>query len=209
MLFRTAQTSTAFGAGSKLAFELIAIFLGVYAAFWVDNYREELAEEQRGRNIAESIQRGLDDVISFESGIIEKSLDGLAEWESSRQRGESPPPFYFRITGSERAPHTVFEAIIQSRPAELFDSELMFDLGYFYSELSGVGDRYVRYATFTEREVLPSLKTGSASFYDLDGESLLPKYAAHMDRLREFTKFWSDDVQRAEELKERLAKYVE
>ena len=188
---------------------MVIVFLGVYAAFWVDNYRESLAEQERSKEIAQAILRGLDDAIQAETFFIETSVAGLADWREARERGESPPPFYFRVPGSERPPRTVYEAIIQSRPAELFDAELLFDLGYFYSEMVGVGDRYVRYAEFTESNVLPNLKRGPEVFYDVDGASLRPEYEAHMDRLEELIQMWSDDRRRARDLTERLTVYVE
>lgn len=146
-----------FRGGRQLLLELVIVFLGVYAAFWVDNYRESLAEQERSKEIAQAILRGLEDTIQAETFFIETSAAGLANWRAARERGASPPPFYFRVPGSERPPRTIYEAIIQSRPAELFDSELLFDLGYFYSEMVGVSDRYIRYAEFTESTVLPNL----------------------------------------------------
>ncbi len=198
-----------FRGGRQLLLELVIVFLGVYAAFWVDNYRESLAEQERSKEIAQAILRGLDDAIQAETYFIDASAAGLTDWREARERGESPPPFYFRVSGAERPPRTIYEAIIQSRPAELFDSELLFDLGYFYSEMVGVSDRYIRYAEFTESDVLPNLKRGAAVFYDADGESLRPEYEAHMDRLEELIEMWSDDRRRAQDLKERLAVYVE
>ena len=148
-------------------------------------------------------------VFQAETFFIETSAAGLAGWREARARGESPPPFYFRVPGSERPPRTIYEAVIQSRPAELFDSELLFDLGYFYSEMVGVSDRYIRYAEFTESTVLPNLKRGVDVFYDADGESLRPEYEAHMDRLEELIQMWSDDKRRAQDLAERLTVYLE
>lgn len=192
----------------KLVFELIVIFLGVYAAFWVDNYRDEMAEVERSREIAQALQKDISDVIRVVQTTVDEVHTGLDEWERARERGETPPPYVFRFSGSERPPDTVFNAILQSRPVELFDSELVFDLGYFYSELLGTSDRYVRYATFTESEILPRLKTGPASFYSADGGRLMPEYAAHMDRLRELNEFWQADLRRAQDLIERLEPYT-
>jgi hypothetical protein len=198
-----------FRGGRQLLLELVIVFLGVYAAFWVDNYRESLAEQERSKEIAQAILRGLEDTIQAETFFIETSAAGLANWRAAREQGASPPPFYFRVPGSERPPRTIYEAIIQSRPAELFDSELLFDLGYFYSEMVGVSDRYIRYAEFTESTVLPNLKRGAEVFYDPDGESLRPEYEAHMDRLEELIQMWSDDRRRAQDLTQRLTVYVE
>jgi hypothetical protein len=68
---------------------------------------------------------------------------------------------------------------------DLFDPVTLFDLTYFYSEVDGVGRKYVRYVTVVEDEILPGLIGGEDSFYDSDGR-LRPRYCANMDRLREY-----------------------
>ncbi len=186
----------------------MVIFLGVYAAFWVDNYRDRQAEAERSREMAAALQKDIEDVIRVLDKTVDEIRSGLAEWEQARVNGEFRAPYYYRIRGSERPPNAVYNAILQSRPAEVFDAQLLFDLGYFYSELLGASDRYVRYATFTEQQLLPRLKSGPDSFYRADGEHLLPEYAAHMDRLRELTEFWEDDLRRARDLINRLEAYA-
>lgn len=71
--------------------------------------------------------------------------------------------------------------------ADLFDPVTLFDLTVYYSELGGVGRKYVRYVTFVEENVLPYTEAGTGTFYE-DGKSdLKPEYKANMDRLREFS----------------------
>jgi len=195
-------------AAGRLFFELIVVFLGVYLAFWVENYRETQQEREKAQEIARVLDRDLADVIRIEQQLIDDSRKGLQRWKTERLSGELPIPFYVRLTGSERPPATNFQLILQSRPVELFDAEFVFDLGFFYSELLGVGDRYVRYAEFTERQLLPTTIEGPLGFYTSDGSELLPIYAAHMERLKELAAFWEDDVARAIQLRKRLARYI-
>lgn len=159
--------------------------------------------------MAAALQKDIEDVIRVLEKTVDEIRTGLDEWEQARDQGELRAPYFYRMRGSERPPNAVYNAILQSRPAEVFDAQLLFDLGYFYSELLGASDRYVRYATFTERVLLPMLETGPALFYRADGERLLPEYAAHMDRLRELTEFWEDDLRRARDLIKRLEAYAE
>ena len=63
----------------------------------------------------------------------------------------------------------------------------MFDLGFYYSEREGIGLKYVRYAEFVEREILPRLDD-PASFYDTAGK-LKPEFVQNMDRLREWARY--------------------
>ncbi len=68
----------------------------------------------------------------------------------------------------------------------MFDPVTLFDLGYYYSELDGVGKKYIRYVTFVENEVLPKLKEDSLVFYRDDKTSLKPEFEANIDRLLDF-----------------------
>jgi len=110
----------------------------------------------------------------------------LREWDEARARGETPAPFVFRIYGAEKPPSTIWEVARQAQLSELLEPNLVFELGFFYNEVTGVGDRYVRYVEFAASEILPLLKSGSAEFYSEDGERLLPRFEANMDRLREY-----------------------
>jgi len=205
---RSGKTRVAVTTAGKLFFELIVVFLGVYLAFVVENYRETQQEKQRAQEIARVLDRDLADSIRVEQQLIESARSGLQQWETERLSGETPIPFYLRISGAERPPMTNFQLIVQSRPVELFDAEFVFDLGFFYSEALGVGERYVRYAEFTEKQLLPNAIEGPLGFYNSEGSDLLPVYAAHMERLKELTVFWEKDVARATQLRERLAQYI-
>jgi hypothetical protein len=206
---RSVKARVAAAAAGRLCVELVVVFLGVYLAFWVENFRETQQEKERAQEIARVLDRDLADVMRVEQRLIDDARKGLQQWESEHQGGETPEPFYLRIAGSERPPTTNFQLIIQSRPVELFDAEFVFDLGFFYSELAGVGDRYVRYAEFTERQLLPNVVRGASVFYDSDGTALLPDYAAHMDRLGELAQFWENDVARARALRDRLTRFID
>lgn len=171
-------------AGRLLA-ELAIVFLGVYGAFWVENYRDRVDQENRVEQAAEAIRRDLRDYIGVTHQFIAAIERGLADWEAARAGGETPPPYYFRIQGSEVPSLAVWDAVIELDIAELLDAGLLFELAFFYSELAGSGPRYRRYMEFTEREILPLLHEDVRSFYQGDPTRLKPMFRAHMDRLRE------------------------
>lgn len=177
-----------------LAIELLIVFVGVYGAFWVDNYRDQREQEQSAALLAEALRRDLRDNIEVTGRFVEMIDAGLGQWEEQRARGETPPPFVFRIYGAEVPPVATWEAALQAEAAKLFEPSLLFDLGFFYNEITGVAHRYIRYAEFTEAEVLPRLKPGGAGFYSEDGQQLLPRFAAHMDRLREYRDFMANTL---------------
>lgn len=102
-----------------------------------------------------------------------------------RRERRASPPYYFRIEGADTAPDT-WGVLQQMEIAGLFDPVTIFDLSYYHSELEGVGQKYLRYVTFVETEILPFESGDPLYFYTEDGSALKPRYAASMDRLREF-----------------------
>jgi len=184
--------------------ELVVVFLGVYGAFWVDDIRDERDRAERTVQVVLALQQDLDDYAEVSGGFAAHIENGLQVWNDAAERGEMPVPFVFRIFGAEKPPIATWEVVRQSELAELLNTTLLYELGFFYNELDGYGDRYVRYAVFTESEVLPLMKVGNSSFYTADGKKLLPRFAAHMDRLREFLQFSVETVVWAECLRDRL-----
>ena len=170
----------------KLGAELIIVFLGVYGAFWVDNWRDDKAKEERTRQVIETLRQDLADQVHV-GDLLVRAIDArLGEWEAAKSRGEMPAPYVLRINRSETAPMAAWEAVSRSAVVELLDPGLVFDLGFFYSESEGVGRKFLRYAEFTDAHVMPGLKRGNEWFYDPESGDLTAEFAAHMDRLRDF-----------------------
>lgn len=185
--------------------ELVIVFVGVYAAFWVENWRDQRVGEERTRQVVETLRQDLADQVSVGelfTGTIESEL---ADWEAAWQRGEKPPPYVFRIDRSETSPKSTWEAVSRSEIVELLDPGLVFDLGFFYAEYEGVGRKFMRYSAFVDAEVMPGLKRGNEWFYDTATGNLKPEFAANMDRLREFLKDTHEMTTWARCLSNRLA----
>src|SRR5207237_4044609 len=77
--------------------ELVLVFIGVYAAFWLNNYQQHQQEEKRRDQILASLERTLREGI--ESGKINaaKEEQQAGEFQRSLAAGEMPPlrPFVF------------------------------------------------------------------------------------------------------------------
>ena len=111
--------------------ELLVVFLGVYSAFWVDNYRDHLDREERTREVISVLKRDLDDQIEVGQRFQKYIEDGLREWDEARARGETPVPFVFRIYGAEKPPSAIWEVARQAQLSELLEPNLVFELGFF------------------------------------------------------------------------------
>ncbi len=137
-----------------------------------------------------ALRQDLRDSIAVED-LFNKTLDkAFSAFESARQRGDVPPPVFLRVSGSDTPPRSPCLGVLQAQLAELIEPALLFELCFYYDERDGTGQKYVRYAVFTENEILPRMKEDPRVFYSEDGKRLAPAFDSHMDRLRE----WRRDI---------------
>jgi len=168
------------------AIDFVIVVLGVFIGLQVNLWNENRVESTRRQQIIDALVTTLNDAIGVQRRFITEIAAGMSAWNAAYARGEKPAPYFYRIEGSDMAPD-VWASFRQAQLTDLFDPVTLFDLMFYYSELDGVGRKYVRYVTFVEDEVLPGLIQGKDAFYDADGR-LRPKYRANMDRLQDFNR---------------------
>ena len=167
--------------------ELAIVVLGVFIGMQVSNWNETRVEQARTAQVLDAFRADMRDYINVQKKFGEKAKEGLAAFAAARARGEKPAPYFMRFRGSDTAPKSVWEVAQQSGLADLVHPSLMFEIGYYYSELDGIGVKFVRYTEFVENEILPRLGNPE-SFYDEKG-NLKPEFQQNMERLRD----WVDD----------------
>jgi len=165
--------------------DLVVVVVGVFVGIQVANWNEARLEAVRKQQIVEALITDISDSIGVQRQFVTQIDAGLDEWERSYTSGGKPAPYYYRIDGSDTAPD-IWGALQQTQLVDLFDPETLFDLSFYYSELAGVGRKYVRYITFVEENVLPYATVQPEIFYEEGSSSLKAVYQANMDRLRDF-----------------------
>ena len=176
-----------FGAQNWFAvwIDLAVVVVGVFIGIQVANWNEARLEAARKKQVVDALIADISDSILVSQKFVQQIDLGLSTWESSHARGEKPAPYYFRMPGSDTAPDT-WGTLQQMQLADLFDPVTLFDLTFYYSELAGVGRKYIRYVTFVEDNVLPYADRQPEMFYEDGTSNLKPAYRANMDRLRDF-----------------------
>jgi hypothetical protein len=103
--------------------ELVLVFIGVYAAFWLNDYQQHQQEAKRRDQILASLERTLREGI--ESGRINaaKEEQQVAEFQRALDAGEMPPlhPLVFTTDYSPGD----FATLLQSGGIELLDVETL------------------------------------------------------------------------------------
>ena len=173
-----------------VALDFVIVVLGVYVAVWVGDFQASYERARRTETMVAALRQDLRDSIAVQRKFDEKLDGAFSAFETARGRGEFPPPVFLRISGSDTPPRSPCLGVLQGQLAELIDPTLLFELCFYYDERDGVGQKFVRYAVFTENEVLPRMKGNSKAFYTDDGTRLAAAFESHVDRLRE----WRRDI---------------
>ena len=170
--------------------DFVVVVLGVYVAVWVSNQQAASGREERTGKVVAALRQDLRDSIAVDQKFDEALVPSLTAFNAARERGETPPPVFLRISGADTPPRSPCLGVLQAQIAELIEPTLLWELCFYYDERDGIGQKYVRYAVFTENEILPRLKEDSRVFYTEDRKRLAPAFESHMDRLHE----WRRDV---------------
>src|ERR1700745_396605 len=77
--------------------ELLLVFVGVYAAFWLSNYQQRQQDQERHDRILASIEQTLGEGIESNKVSRAKEQQQVAEFRRALDAGEMPPlhPFVF------------------------------------------------------------------------------------------------------------------
>lgn len=185
----------------EFAFELIIVFVGVTAAFALENYRQARQEAAYHRAMVGGLRASLDDWATHGAEIDRQITTLLRNFDEASKQGRRPPLPVYRESGGERPPTKAWDGIVATGATRSLDPTLFFRLARFYSRADSFGERYIRYNAFTEERVLPYLGDTGA-FYD--GRRLKPEYAAYVDRLQDLQREGHALVVEAGELRDSL-----
>ncbi|MEZ5960241.1 MAG: hypothetical protein R3C30_07390 [Hyphomonadaceae bacterium] len=170
---------------TAIGIDFLIVVIGVFVATQVSNWNEEREAAIRREQVIALLIADLRDGQGAQAAF-ERNIDaGIAHWQEAFDAGTLTPPYFLRIDGSDTAPRT-WETLQRMGLDRTLDPVTLFDLGFYYSELDGVGVKYIRYVTFVENEVLPYLDRDPSFFYTADRTALKSEYAANVERLRDF-----------------------
>lgn len=189
---------------SKIALELFIIFVGVSAAFAVENYRDARQQDLRRQAVYRALDRELTQMAETHGPMFQRQMtDQLAAWDRAVAAGGHPLPPTFQLPNAERPPTGVWDAAVATGSIELIDPELFFELARLYNRAESAGNLYQRYATSAQTDVWPRLDEGPDAFWQPDGR-LRPEIKAHVQRLRDFRERQGQRVIEAREIRAKL-----
>jgi hypothetical protein len=167
--------------------ELVLIFVGVYAAFWLNSYQQRQQDAQRRDRILASIEQTLREGI--ESGKINRAEQEreAAQFRRALDAGEMPPlhPFVF-ITDYNPGD---FATVLQAGGIQLLDLQTLTALRNDESVIRWGLSRMARYQKLSDELIVPNLDQDISFFYDPATKKLRKRFEIYPEALQATAKF--------------------
>jgi hypothetical protein len=170
--------------------ELLLVFVGVYAAFWLNNYQQHQQDAERHDRILASIERTLRDGI--ESNKINRTEQEreAVEFRRALEAGEMPPlrPFVFTTDYSPGD----FATMLQAGGIQLLDLETLTALRNDESVIRWGLSRMARHQKLSDELIIPNLDQDISFFYDPATKKLRKRFEIYPEALEARVKFAND-----------------
>jgi hypothetical protein len=183
--------------------ELVLVFIGVYAAFWLNNYQQHQQDAERRDRILASIEQTLREGIeSSKINRVEQQEPAAAEFRRTMNAGEMPPlrPFVF-IT--DYSPSDL-ATMLQSGGVQLLDVQTLRALRNDESVIRWGLARMARYQKLSDELIVPNLDRDVSFFYDPATRKLRKQFEIYPEALEATVKLANDLERTHSELLKRI-----
>jgi hypothetical protein len=182
--------------------ELLLVFVGVYAAFWLNNYQQHRQDAERRDQILASLEQQLREGI--ESGKIDRANQEreATEFRRALDAGEMPPlgPFVFTTDYSP----TDWATVLQSGGVQLLDVQTLMAVRNDESVIRWGLGRMAWYQKLSDELIVPNLDRDISFFYDPATKKLRKRFEIYPDALQATVKFANELERTHTELLKRI-----
>jgi hypothetical protein len=187
---RTTEKHSLFSHFGGWVAELVLVFVGVYAAFWLNNFQQHQQDTERHDRILASIERTLRDGIESNKINRAEQEKEAAEFRRALDAGEMPPlhPFVFTTDYSPGD----FATMLQAGGIQLLDLETLTALRNDESVIRWGLSRMARYQKSSDELIIPNLDQDISFFYDPATKKLRKRFEIYPEALEARVKFAND-----------------
>ena len=182
----------------KWCAELLLVFLGAYAAFWLTNHQEHLKEAQRRQLILAALEEQFANDIDSAKAQRDRTANGLAAFQKKLEAGEMPPLNSFSFTTDYSA--TDIAALLQSGGYQLLDVKTLFAVRQLEFVLRRGVSTMQRAQQLSDSLIVPNLDQDSSFFYDPATKQLRKRFTRYIEALQGFPPFYDDYIKALTEL---------
>jgi hypothetical protein len=181
---QTTEKRSRFAHFGRWVAELVLVFVGVSAAFWLCNYQQHRQDAERRDQILASIEQTLRQGIeSSKVNRVTEQEPAAAEFRRALDAGEMPPlrPFVF-IT--DYSPSDL-ATMLQSGGVQLLDVQTLRALRNDESVIRWGLARMARYQKLSDELIVPNLDQNISFFYDPTTKKLRKRFEIYPQGLQE------------------------
>ena len=182
--------------------EVVLVFLGVSAAFWLNNYQEHEQEAKQRDRILASLEQTLRKGLASGRANAAQEERQRAEFQRALEAGEMPRlrPYVFTTDYSPGD----FAALLQSGGVELLDVETLMALRDDESVIRWGLSRLQRYQKLSDELIVPNLGQDTSFFYDPGTRKLRKPFEMYPEALQATVQFANDLDRTHSELLKRI-----
>lgn len=166
----------------KWALEMMIVFCGVYLAFWLNGYSQQIAEDKRKVEYCEVFileLRYLSNFLEQDSARLDSIRQAFqTELAEDKQPLPKPIKLSFDFEG------LIIRAVSQDRSFEALGINLIGKIAIGNNAVQALKNRYAQYQSYTRGILLPNLDKPASEYYSDDGQ-LKEKYHWYMEMLSE------------------------
>jgi hypothetical protein len=178
--------------------ELVLVFVGAYAAFWLTNYQERQGEVRRHNQILKEIEQRVIKEIAEARDEVARHRKITAEFERALQAGEMPPVRPFNFASGYNPADTA--ALLQSGGFQLLDIKTIAALRKVEEVLrNGLGD-INHFQKLSDEMIMPNLDQDISFFYDPATKQLRKRFAGYPKILEATDTFFDKYIEAETEL---------
>ena len=199
---QTTEKRSRFSRFGRWIAELLLVFTGVYAAFWLNDYQQHRQDAERRDRILASIEEQLREGI--ESGKINRANQErkAAEFRRALDAGEMPSlqPFVFTTDYSP----TDWATMLQSGGVQLLDVQTLMAVRNDESVIRWGVNRMAWYQKLSDELIVPNLDQDISFFYDPATKKLRKRFEIYPEALQATVKFANELERTHTELLKRI-----
>jgi hypothetical protein len=187
---QTTEKRSRFAHLGRWVAELVLVFVGVYAAFWLSNFQQHREDARRRDQILASLEQEF--LKGIESGKIAEAREErqAAEFRRALDAGEMPPLHPFVFT-TDYSPGDI-ATLLQSGGVQLLDVKTLMALRELESVIRwGLSD-IQRYQRLSDDLIVPNLDQDISFFYDPATKKLRRRFEIYPQALEATLKFAHD-----------------
>lgn len=170
--------------------ELVLVFLGAYAAFWLTNYQQHRADIRRHDQILAWLEQRMTEGLEATKQEAIQHDRLAAEFRRALAAGEMPPLRPFSFTADYSASDTA--SVLQAGGYEVLDIKTLSALRESESTIRQGLDRMTHYQKLSDELIWPNLDQDISFFYDPATKKLRKRFAGYPQILDDTANFFHD-----------------